>query len=463
MVLPWFEVHLGLLLGFLLTIAAIAHMLRHRRSPSSTVAWLLLFVALPYVGVVLYLMFGGRKMKRAAMLKSSVRITETEILPIAEATPFDRMLRSYDLPGATAENRVSLCRTGVEGYEGMLRIIEESQKTLYIASFIFSPDDVGRDILRRLIERAAAGVEVRLLADGLGSLKTGRRFFEPLNRAGGRFAFFKPVIHVPLRSRTNLRNHRKIAVSDGRRAMAGGMNVTAEDMFPQPHPGTWQDLSFVVEGPAARHYEDIFRSDWKFASGEQLEPSAPSPESDPRRAGGAVLQVVPSGPDVPMDPLYAVTLAAVFAAKRRIWLVTPYFVPDDALAQALVIACHRGVDVRILVPEKSNHRLADVARSGFLRDIHAAGGNVLLYTQGMVHAKLMIVDDVLAMVGSANMDMRSLFLNYEVMQLAYSGPEIRAVEAWFNALAENTRTGLPDSGPWREMAEGVVRAISPLF
>ena len=463
MILPWIEVHLGLLLGFLLTIAAIAHMLRHRRSPSSTIAWLLVFVALPYVGVVLYLMFGGRKVRRDATLKGSVRITESETLPVAEATPFDRMLRSYGLPGATAENHVSLCPTGVEGYQGMLKIIEESQRTLYVTMFIFSSDDVGQDILRRLIQRAKDGVEVRLLVDGLGSLKTGRRFFEPLNRAGGRFAFFKPVIHFPLRSRTNLRNHRKIVVSDGCRVMAGGMNVTREDIFPEPHPGAWQDLSFLVEGPAARHYEDIFRWDWKFASGEQLDPSGASTEGNPRQAGGAVLQVVPSGPDIPKDPLYAVTLAAVFAAQDRIWVVTPYFVPDDALAQALVIACHRGVDVRILVPEKSNHRLADVARTGFLRDIHAAGGDVLLYTQGMVHAKLMIVDDVLAMVGSANMDMRSLFLNYEVMQLAYSRPEIRAVEAWFATLAENTRTGLPDSGPWREIAEGVVRAVSPLF
>jgi cardiolipin synthase len=146
-----------------------------------------------------------------------------------------------------------------------------------------------------------------------------------------------------------------------------------------------------------------------------------------------------------------------------LWVVTPYFVPNDALAQALVIACRRGVDVRILVPEKSNHRLSDVAGAGFLRDIEEAGGTVFLYTGGMVHAKVMIADDDVAMVGSANMDMRSLFLDYEVMQLTYTKPEIRDVEAWIENLAGQCRTGVPQPGFRGQLAEGLVRMVAPLF
>jgi cardiolipin synthase len=156
-------------------------------------------------------------------------------------------------------------------------------------------------------------------------------------------------------------------------------------------------------------------------------------------------------------------LTATYRAARRLWVVTPYFVPNDALAEALVTACRRGVDVRILVPERSNHRPRPTAGAGFLRDIEKAGGTALLYTGGMVHAKVMIADDDLAMVGSANMDMRSLFLDYEVMQLSYTAPEIRDVEAWFENLARHCRTGVPQPGFAGEIAEGFVRTVAPLF
>jgi len=301
---------------------------------------------------------------------------------------------------------------------------------------------------------------VRVLTDGVGSFKTKSRFFAPLVAAGARHAVFNPAVRTLARGETNLRNHRKIAIADGVLAMAGGMNITGEDIYPEPSAGAWQDLSFVVEGPIVARYDDIFRADWRHASGEGLAPAA-DPDCAPTASGGALLQVVPSGPDVQADALYDVTVSSVFSACERVWICTPYFVPDDGLAQALVIACRRGIDVRMLLPKPSNHPLSDIAGAGALREIQAAGGRVLFFREGMVHAKLMIVDRVGAMVGSANLDMRSLFLNHEVMQIAYSPAEIAAVEQWFESLAVRCTRGTEPVGYLREIGEGIVRVLAP--
>lgn len=459
MLTAWLWTHALLLVGYLLAIVGIAHMLRHRRSPGATVAWLMAFVLFPYLGVALYLLFGGRKIRLSQAAKGRL-LQEPPGDVSAEAGLIDRMLVRYNIPAATTGNRLTLCPTGVEGYAGLRQIIEQAQRAIYIQTFIFSRDEVAQDILARLADKARQGVQVCLLVDGLGSLKTRRAFFQPLIQAGGEFAVFKPVVHVPFRGMTNLRNHRKIAVSDGCRALAGGMNITAEDMYPQMQADSWQDLSVVVEGPAARQLEEIFRADWRFATSREI---ASGSEGPPQATGEAVVQVLPSGPDVPQDPLYCVTVTAAYRAQRRLWIVTPYFVPDDALAQALTIACRRGVDVRVLVPQKSNHPFSDLAGASFLRDIEAAGGSVLLYTAGMVHAKVMIADDDLAMVGSANLDMRSLFLNYEVMLLSYRCEEVASVAGWIEGLARGCRAGLGQPGFAREIAEGLLRVVSPLF
>jgi cardiolipin synthase len=459
MITTWILTYLASVVGAALSILALAHMLRQRRSPSSTAAWLLVIVGAPYLGVPLFLMFGGRKLHRRADAKDDLGLITRDAIPLAESNYVDQTLRSYGIPGATAGNRMTLCPTGVEGLQAMLRLIDEAVHSIHLETFIFARDEVGQDVLHRLAKRAAEGLEVRLLVDGVGSLRTPRRFYAPLIEAGGKLAVFSPVLHIPFVRRTNLRNHRKIAVADGRRAMAGGMNVSGEDMFPVPQPGAWQDLSFVVEGPAAWHFDQVFRSDWNFAMGEELDGVADLPPGGSPQ--GAVLQVVPSGPDVANDPLLDTILMSIFSAKQRVWIVTPYFVPEDTVAQALLVACHRGVDVTIVVPAKSNHVLADVARGSFLREIERAGGTIWLYTPGMVHAKLLIVDHELAMVGSANIDMRSLLLNFEIMQFVYSKAEIDALEAWMCRLVHDSKTGMPAVGPVWEVIEGLTRVVEP--
>lgn len=461
--MAWFLSHLVLLLGFLLAVPMIAQMTRQRRSPSSSMVWLLLMVLVPYFGVPLYLALGGRKMRRLAESKGGI-LLPGQALPLPEEIhAIDRLLRSYGVAGACGGNRMRLCRTGEDGYAALVETIERARTSLWVSTFILHPDAVGCDILERLARRAAAGVEVRVLLDGVGSLHTGKRALAALSEAGGEVAFFIPVLHRPFRGRTNLRNHRKAVVADGSRVWAGGANIAAEYIGPTPKGGRWRDLSFLLEGPAAQHYTTIFRTDWRFVTGKELPLQFDCIKGASIPTGHATVQVVPSGPDVRDDPLYAALVSAVFQARTRLWVVTPYFIPDETLAEALRLAAHRGVDVRVLIPETSNHRLADMARGPYLRDLQKAGVQVLFYQGGMLHAKALLADDTLAAIGSANFDMRSLFLNYETGLLVYSSAEVQDIYAWIKDLASGCRCGVDTVGLVRDVSEGVVRMLAPML
>lgn len=163
------------------------------------------------------------------------------------------------------------------------------------------------------------------------------------------------------------------------------------------------------------------------------------------------------------DPLYAALISAIFQAKNHLWIVTPYFVPDETLAEALILAAHRGIDVQVLLPKTSNHRLADLARGSYLRDLQEAGGQILLYQGGMLHAKALLIDDSLAVIGSANFDMRSLFLNYETGLLLYSQAEIHEVRDWIETIVKDCQSGLDEIGGLQDLSEGVARLMAPLL
>ena len=459
MIVFWLWPYLASTAGFLFAAVLLTHIVRQRRPPTATIAWLLVIVLAPYVGVPLYLLIGGRKMRKLSAGKNRI------ILPIAPVpaalSETERLLLAHNVPPATSGNCLALQHTGEDSYAALVDLIEKATHSIYIGVFILHPDSVGKDILARLTRRASEGLAVRLLLDGVGSLQTHHRALEPLVAAGGRCAFFMPVMHRPFRGRSNLRNHRKTVIADGRRVLAGGANIAAEYMGPVMYPGRWPDLTFTIEGPAVNHYVDLFRSDWHFASGEVLDTVRPAGGLTTACDADAGIQVVPSGPDVPGDPLYDVLLSMTFAARRRLWVVTPYFVPDDALCRALILAVHRGIEVRILVPDRSNHRIADIAGRSYLRDIADEGGKVLFFAGGMLHAKAVLMDDELAMIGSANIDLRSLLLNYEVGMLVYSSKHIRLLEEWIDGLMAGARSGLAETGAVGQLEEGMARLLAP--
>jgi cardiolipin synthase len=234
------------------------------------------------------------------------------------------------------------------------------------------------------------------------------------------------------------------------------MNLGREYMGPKPEPERWRDLSLLVSGAAVADLDAVFRADWQFACGERL--------SEPGRlcAGEIAVQVVPSGPDADSDPIYDADLTAIFRAERRVWIATPYFIPDEALLRALVIAVRRGVDVCVLTPEHSNHPLSDFASGSCLRDLNAAGVTVRRFGR-MLHAKALLVDDAWAVVGSANFDMRSLFLNYEIALFFSGRPETLRLMRWFEASFAETTLGPPRAGALRRAVDDVARLVAPLL
>jgi cardiolipin synthase A/B len=359
---------------------------------------------------------------------------------------------------------VELVTDGRDAYARILELIDEARSTIHITTYILGRDEGSRVLVECLTRRAEKGVAVRLLIDDVGSWQVRRRSLAPLIEAGAQVAHFMPVFHAPFRGRANLRNHRKLVVIDGRIALTGGMNLAWPYIGPPTAKDLWRDLSMIVEGPVVTELEVLFASDWRFATGADPGGAGlPGPGPEITGKESSVVQVVASGPDVAGDPLYESLLALIFSAQTRIWIVTPYYVPDEMLARALGLAARRGVDVRVIVPARSNHLSADLARASYLRDLHNAGGRVLLYTPVMLHAKAVVFDDQLAVIGSANMDMRSLFLNYEVALFVSSPTQVEQVAAWALGLMSDSERELPPPDWPRELAENVVRLLSPLL
>jgi cardiolipin synthase len=283
----------------------------------------------------------------------------------------------------------------------------------------------------------------------------------PLLANGGQCAFFMPMMHLPFRGRANLRNHRKIIIVDNATALLGGMNIAREYMGTAASTRRWHDLSFIVKGPVLADLQHVFRSDWQFAAKQKI-----TKEDVPVLAGAGAttaLQLVPSGPDIAGDPLYESIITALFKAQHRVWIVTPYFVPDEMLLKAICIAAKRGIDVRIVVPRVSNHRLADLVRRSYLRQMLDSGATIYNFKPGMMHGKVFLVDTTLGVVGSMNMDIRSFFLNYEVALFIFNESVIKELDCWVTDLMSQSVQGIKKANVVVEFIEGVARLLAPLL
>jgi cardiolipin synthase len=277
------------------------------------------------------------------------------------------------------------------------------------------------------------------------------------------------VLHFATRGSANLRNHRKIAVFDHCTAIAGGHNLARNYLGPQPWRRRWRDFSAVVTGPAAVQLHEIFVADWCFATGQPPDTlrAGLGPNDACAACGDAELQVVASGPDVPGDPLYEGILAMVQEAQESVTIITPYFIPDEVLMRSLVAKARAGRRVTVLVPAKPDHVLTELARRHALRQLHAAGAEVRLVGPAMMHSKGLLTDDRIALFGSANLDPRSLFLNFEVGVFVHSRPEVRAMRTWADGLLAQSQPFRPEPppgfAPLRELAEDVARLLAPLL
>jgi cardiolipin synthase len=455
----WIVPHVFSIVGFLLGVFLLSRIVRERRPPASTLAWLLCILLVPYLGVPLYFLIGGRKHRRLAARKDVLyRGPSLEEGPTLN--PVERILLTGGAPRTSTGDHVELLSTGEQTFSRILALFERAQTSIDVSTFILGGDDTGQAIIDALAKRATEGVRVRLLLDGLFGFRPRRRDLVRLTKAGGRVAVFMPILRLPFRGPANLRNHRKIIVVDGETAMVGGMNLAEEYMGREPRAERWLDVALSLDGPSVAHIHNVFRSDWAFASGDP-----PAPETYPllKRAGDANVQVVASGPDVPGDTYYDAILTAFFQARERIWIATPYFIPDEAITRGLILAARRGLDVRLLVPLRSNHLSADIAGGSYLRQIERSGARVHSYVPGMMHAKVTLIDHDLAVVGSANLDMRSLFLDYEIAVFMYTPNEIEMVSAWFESLRDRCEDRLREPGAVRAVAEDLGRLLGPLM
>lgn len=448
--------------GFLLAVALIAQVLREHRRPGGALAWVLAIVLIPYVGVPLYLLIGGRKLGRRIRLKSALYGQGAEVeTPLHAMSDPERILTMAGMPPTRSHNHASLHFNGETAFADLMALIEGARQSIHATTFILGRDETGRAIVEALARKAAAGVEVKLLLDSLGCLRSGGRFVRPLRQAGGDVGYFLPVLPLRRKWSANLRNHRKIVVVDGESAMVGGMNLATSFMGPRPRSDRFIDSAVFLRGPAVADIEDVFINDWQYATEEALPEEGIAP---PGAQGEARVQVVASGPDVPEDTLHDALLTACMAARERIWLATPYFVPDEPILKALTLQARAGRDVMIVLPARSNHRIADLARGPALRELIGAGAKVYAYEMGMVHAKVLLFDDGIAITGSPNLDMRSMYVNFEIALFHYSRPEIDATAAWLEQMRDASRPlSAEPTSMIREWAEGFCLLASPLL
>ncbi|WP_159918167.1 cardiolipin synthase [Pantoea sp. 18069] len=406
--------------------------LLQRSAPAATLGWLLALAALPVGGLGVYYFFGPQRLKRLrnkrlrSRKSSPLRLSAARLRERIPAAPerlhqVARLVsRTADFPVSSAE-RMELLVGGDRTFDSILEAVRAARHHVHLEYYIFEPDQTGRALMQALVERAQAGVKVRMLVDSMGSKRIRRKFYAPLVAAGGEFAFFHPTkIGRRLRPVINFRTHRKILVCDGRVGYTGGVNITDEE-DKRVMDCAYHDVHLRLEGPVVNWLQTVFLEDWSYAL-ERSHPVEPPdldellPDLD---EGQYALQIVSSGPDNRLEAIHRAYVAAINAADARVWLTTPYFVPTEAAMTALTNAALRGVDVQLLVPEKSDSFIVTAAARSYFDELIACGAKVYEYRARMLHSKTLVVDDSMAIIGTANFDHRSFFLNYEVCVVAY--------------------------------------------
>ncbi|WP_229411163.1 MULTISPECIES: phospholipase D-like domain-containing protein [unclassified Massilia] len=442
-------VHATVVLAGLLLYVVATRLRRQRHHPSAAFAWVLTIAFLPYLGIPLFLLFGASKLVRPRRQPG----TATPALAGGDPPWACALLAALGLPPPTCNRAVRFHVDGLEARRALLSMIDAAERRILLSTFILGADDFGDDLVAALVRRAEAGVGVCVLLDALARLRCGRGQLRRMRTAGIAVRWVASLRRHPA-TRLNLRYHRKLVVCDSSALWSGGRNF-AQEYFTQEAAGApWEDLSFDIRGPLAGDAELLFRRDWLAAGGPPFASDTPAPAADTHLA-----QIVSSGPDHADDNVYALLLASAFHARRRIVAVSPYFIPDDALLMAWRIACERGVRLTLLLPARSNHRLADWGRARALRDLCAAGAEIRLFPR-MIHAKAVIVDDAVALCGSTNLDGRSLFLNFEMMVAFYGRAEIDWLAGWVLGRAARSAPYRAREPSWlRDLGEGLVRVI----
>jgi len=458
------------LVSLAVSIGASIHILIHRHDPRGSLGWIGLIWLVPVGGVLLYVMFGINRIERRARLlrahagpgiQVAVEPADNTALPAGEQWRELRTLmdRINDTP-LLAGNRVDVLVNGDACYPSMLEEIRRADRSIGLSSFILGNDEWGGRFIDALAGAVARGVQVRVLVDGAGQYYTYPPISRRLRRAGLPHALF---IHSLLPWRMpylNLRNHRKILLVDGQRGFTGGMNISAKHAGSPPAA---RDIHFRVAGPVVSQMVRVFADDWAFATGEHL--SGGDWFDTPGQAGRALARGIPDGPDEDFDKCRWAFLAGLGAARRRILVATPYFLPDDELIMALSHAALRGVQVDIVLPGRNNWPFVQWAANTFLDRLLDAGCRIWFSGGGFDHSKYLVVDGIWCLVGSANWDPRSLRLNFEFNLETFDAALAMALERHADSIIRTARALSPDELRQRsfpvQLRDGLARLASP--
>lgn len=453
-----------------------------KRAPVSTMSWILSLALLPFAGFLIYYFLGPQRLKKQRLKRLRSRasaLAPADVVMLREARahapPALRQMAALGmaacgLPVSSATS-AELLSGGARTFDAIFDAVRAARDHVHLEYYIFEPDRIGTALRDLLIERARAGVKVRLLLDALGSQRVGRQFMAPMQAAGVHVALFHETrIGRRLRPVTNYRTHRKIVVCDGRVGFTGGVNITdAEDA--RARADAYHDVHLRIEGSAVRWLQTTFLEDWTYATGEdprQIDHALPLllPDLPLGEAAGEIpVQIVTSGPDNPLEAIHRMHLAAIQSSERRAWLTTPYFVPGEPALMALTSAALRGVDVRLLVPRRSDSLVVSAAARSYYDELIAAGVKVWEYKARMLHSKTLVVDDHCAMIGTANFDNRSFRLNFEVMAVIYGTTLAEPLVAQFET---DLRSASPIRANRRQkflrrLADATARLFSPLL
>jgi cardiolipin synthase len=431
--------HLAVALSVLETVVVVVFLpwvLLSKKDATATVAWCLLVLFVPLLGALLFWGFGHNYLLHRVRHQRGERGGRRKQHPHPDGLPHHEDRGEHEL-GELAErvnayplrrgNAVTVYHETEQAFAALLDAIEQARRYIHLEYFILRSDATGERLLELLARKAKEGIEVRLLFDAMGSLHLKNRALRSLREAGGQVAAFLPLNPLHSLIRVNLRNHRKITVVDGRIGFTGGMNIGDDYLGKNARLGYWRDSFVRLEGPAVADLHCVFCEDWEFARRETLpdeQYAPPQPE-----VGDVCVQVADSGPDQEVNTIREIYFLAIVSARQRLWIASPYLVPDNGLFDALRAARYRGVDVRILTLLRPDHYLSYYAGLYYAAELLPYDVKIYLYRKGMMHAKLMMVDGRWGMVGSANLDYRSLHLNFEIGCILHDAGQVAELES----------------------------------
>lgn len=459
----------------LTTIGTIAVILSENRSPVKSLAWVTVLILLPVVGLIIYLFFGrsiknvrmiSRRNRRKLRKRESFKKVKFSKLDLTQES-IQQIQLSRTLNGAIyyPGNTTQIFPWGSEMFEKYLEDLENAQQSINLQFYIVSDDNIGQKVKEILIRKAKSGVIVRFIYDHVGSFGTSGKYFKELSEAGVQvFPFFK-VAFPPFGTRINWRNHRKITIIDSKIGYIGGMNLADRYIDGGKTFDCWRDTHIRIQGPAVGGLQFSFAVDWNFMGQPLLED--PKNNKDDLTMGEDGMQLLTSGPTSQWTNIAMLFIKAIANANRRVFIQTPYFLPNEGLLKAMQTASLSGVDVRIMIPRHSDSKMLDAATHSYFVECLQAGIKIYLYEKGMLHAKTMIVDDEFSSIGSTNFDFRSFEHNFEANMQVYSkSVNAEMTKIFFNDLPDCTRIYLSEweKRPFLKKAtESIIRLLSPVL